>query len=608
MTVKENHTILSRATIRAIVITALVAVAAVFSTQNTGVAFGSCPYTPNSGDQADLWFDMGSEDTYFTDAEWPGLEVKTFSLKGPFRGDINIRTYTGWGLTTSTTSSKISCTTAQSYTVTKNAESMPIYLKRCNWGDHTSLQFGITHERKCILNAGQSNIYPMIITESDMEGTPLTYSTGGEDGRGTQNTATTTETTYTPPEKPEKLVLEKNAAGCDATGSLDSSLAITYVYGEERGPTTLNVSWSRVPTAQKYCIHIQHSDPSTVPEGVAEFPEEGWTVWAHESFINIDASGAEIGGDDFPGFYAGGEYLVTVQAIDDYGNYGPATSGALQTHQYKELGAVQNAAVYEDLFTLTGKVAVRWDAAPGQPKILQWRGEDDVIVEWREDGQDYSPERTVSMYYAAAYEGAPFVAYTPRLTPDTNYTFRITPKRINMPDGDPVEVVYRIRKLGPPTVNIRRLEFTGIHWLSIFLESDRALDTTLVSVRLESGQVMEYSNERGSYRWVFNITMQPPGETCVKVTGIVGIGEDAVTGQWSDETCIEKQPDTTTSVGRFQQAATRVAEQLKKAGILPGQGATKVKTGPAWPALYFGAFRVAEVVQENEVPLISTTK
>ena len=187
MTVKENRTILSRATIRAIAITALVAVAAVFSTQNTGVAFGSCPYTPSPGDQADLWLDMNGEDTYFTDAEWPGLEVKTFSLKGPFRGDVNIRTYRDWGLTTSTTSSEITCTTAQSYTVTKNAESMPIYLKRCNWGDYTSLQFGITHERKCILNAGQSNIYPMIITESDMEGTFLTYTTGGEDGTGNQN-------------------------------------------------------------------------------------------------------------------------------------------------------------------------------------------------------------------------------------------------------------------------------------------------------------------------------------------------------------------------------------------------------------------------------------
>ena len=184
MTVKENQTILSRATIRAITITALVAVAAVFSTQNTGVAFGSCPYTPSPGDQADLWLDMNGEDTYFTDAEWPGLEVKTFSLKGPFRGDINIRTYTGWGLTTSTTSSEISCTTAQSYTAIKNTESMPIYLKRCNWGDYTSLQFGITHERKCILNGTQSNIYPMLITESDMEGTPLTYTTGGEDGTG----------------------------------------------------------------------------------------------------------------------------------------------------------------------------------------------------------------------------------------------------------------------------------------------------------------------------------------------------------------------------------------------------------------------------------------
>ena len=215
MTVKENHTILSRATIRAITITALVAVAAVFSTQNTGVAFGSCPYTPSPGDQADLWLDMNGEDTYFTDAEWPGLEVKTFSLKGPFRGEVNIRTYNDWGLTTSTTSSEISCTTAQSYTAIKNTESMPIYLKRCNWGDHTSLQFGITHERKCILNGTQSYIYPMLITESDMEGTPLTYTTGGEDGRGTQNTATTTETTYTPimpQRRKDKCILQARQA------------------------------------------------------------------------------------------------------------------------------------------------------------------------------------------------------------------------------------------------------------------------------------------------------------------------------------------------------------------------------------------------------------
>ena len=92
------------------------------------------------------------------------------------------------------------------------------------------------------------------------------------------------------------------------------------------------------------------------------------------------------------------------------------------------------------------------------------------------------------------------------------------------------------------------------------------------------------------WNWLENIFMPPPGEICVKVLGVVGTGEDAITGQWSDETCIVRQPDTTTSVGRFQQAATRAAEQLKKAGILPGQGATKVKTGPAWPALYLGVF------------------
>ena len=333
MSVKENRTILSRATIRAIVITALVAVAAVFSTQNTGVVFGSCPYTPNSGDQADLWLDMGSQDTYFTDAEWPGYGIKTFSLKGPFRGEVNIRTYTGWGLTTSTTSSEISCTTAQSYTVTKSTESMPIYLKRCNWGGNTSLQFGITHERKCILNGTQSYIYPMLITNSDMEGTPLTYTTGGEDGRGTQNdedtTATTTETD--PPPEREIAVIDVNAIGCNATGTLKNELALPAFYGGQIGPTKLKLLWEYAPPAVRYCIHVKNTNPNATQL----FPEEGWEVPMFGTWFSMSSHQVEIGGDDFPGFYAGGEYVVTFQAMDVYGNYGPASSRTVQTHQYK---------------------------------------------------------------------------------------------------------------------------------------------------------------------------------------------------------------------------------------------------------------------------------
>ena len=377
MTVKENRTILSRATIRAIAITALVAVAAVFSTQNAGVAFGSCPYTPSPGDQADLWLDMNGEDTYFTDAEWPGLEVKTFSLKGPFRGEVNIRTYNDWGLTTSTTSSKITCTTAQSYTAIKNTESMPIYLKRCNWGDNTSLQFGITHERKCILNAGQSNIYPLLITESDMEGTFLTYTTGGEDGRGTQNTATTTETD--PPPERENLVIDVNAPGCTATGILKNSLAVKGLHGQEIGPTNLDMWWKGTPQAYKYCMRIHHANPAVVPDGVGEFPEQGWAVSISTSWRSLDHYGAEIGGDDFPGFYPGGSFVVTVQAIDRDGNYGPADSHTIQTHHSAELGAVQNLRAFERSYAKTGHVSLRWDAAPGQPQKTQWHGVDSSI-------------------------------------------------------------------------------------------------------------------------------------------------------------------------------------------------------------------------------------
>ena len=614
MTVKENRKILSRATIRALTITALVAVAAVFSTQNTGVAFGECLYQPNSGDQADLWLDMGSEDTYFTDAEWPNATVKTFSLDGPFRGDVNIWTYEDWGLTTSTTSSDITCTTAQWYTVNKNAESMPIYLKRCNWGETANLQFGITHERKCILNGTQSNIYPLLITESDMEGTFLTYSTGGEDGTGNQNDEDTTDTTTTtetdPPPERENLVIDVNAPGCTATGTLKSSLAVTGLNGQEIGPTKLDMWWNRTPEAYNYCIRIKHANPASVPAGVGEFPEQGWAVSISTSWRHMNTHGAEIGGDDFSGFYAGGSFVVTVQGIDIDGNYGPADTHTMETHHSAELGAVRNLRAFERSYSETGQVSLQWDAAPGQPQHMQWHDSDSYILEWREDGQQYSPERTK---YSSQGSGnfffkPPFGMSTPVLTPDTNYHFRVTPRRINMPDGDPAEVFYRTRALGPATITIGKVDVTGKVWMTVYVATDRSIQQMLISVRWENGQVMEYTTEGGGWSWLERISMPPPGEICVKVLGVVGAGEDAVTGQWSDETCVVRQLDTTTSVGRFQQTATRAAEQLKKAGILPGQGATKVKTGPAWPALYFGAVRVAEVVQENEVPLISTTK
>ena len=235
---------------------------------------------------------------------------------------------------------------------------------------------------------------------------------------------------------------------------------------------------------------------------------------------------------------------------------------------------------------------------------------DSYIIEWREEHQEYSPERSKNTgeSFNNYWTTAPFGSSTPVLKADTLHYIRVTPQRINMPDGDPAEVSYRTRSFGPATVTIRKVEVTSAVWMYVYVETDRSIQQMLISVRSGDGQVREYTTDGGGSNWLETIYLPPPGEICVKVLGVVGTDEDAVTGQWSDETCIVRQPDTTTSVGRFQQAATRVAEQLKKAGILPGQGATKVKTGPAWPALYFGAFRVAEVVQENEVPLVSTTK
>ena len=181
MIIRKTSTHLPRTTVRAVVIMALIAVAAALSTHHVAVASAECPYQPNPGDQADLWLNMGGEDIYFTDAEWPSQSVKTFSLDGPFRGDVNIWTF-DWGITTSTNPDHFPCKKKQYYTVNKNVDSMPIYLKRCNNGLSASLNFGVTYQRKCIANAGQSITHPMFITETAPEATFLSFNTGGENG------------------------------------------------------------------------------------------------------------------------------------------------------------------------------------------------------------------------------------------------------------------------------------------------------------------------------------------------------------------------------------------------------------------------------------------
>ena len=485
----------------------------------------TCHYTQTPGGTRDLTMKQQQVTT------WAQGDTYSFTFGGPYTGPVTISSSAG---IEANAHQNFSCGSgSQTITVQKGAGPGEVHMRRCD-EQQNQIQF-TTRVNAC---GGQStatykwSLAAAIATE-DIE-------PPAQPSQPSQSTAPAP--VY---QVPETLVLDKNSPGCAATGQLKSSLAVAYVMGEELGPSMLNIWWQGPSEAVTYCVRIRHADPATVPDGVSGFPEAGWNATAHESWRSMQTYGAEIGGPDFPGFYPGGSFVVSVQGIDAAGDYGPAASRTLQTHDQAELGAVRSARAYEPAYATTGSVTVEWRAAPGQPQQLQEQHTDDAIVEWHEDGGSYSTNQTVGMHYYGEFTTRPpFQAFPPQLKPDTLYHFRITPTRTNMPNGDPVEVSYRTRAFGPATITISRVDVDGMVWMRTYVRASRGVDQLLMRVRLEDDQVREHTLDGGGSDWMATTPLPPPGESCVSVAGVVGTGDDAVTGPWSAETCANRdEPD-----------------------------------------------------------------
>ena len=106
-----------------------------------------CGYSPSPQDTLDLWADLGEPTQNFTNEEWRPSEVKTFSLTGPYVGPVTIWS-TGSGTVTNTTTPNISCQQYQRYTIEKGSGNVPLYVKRCDAEEKTTIRFFIAHPYK----------------------------------------------------------------------------------------------------------------------------------------------------------------------------------------------------------------------------------------------------------------------------------------------------------------------------------------------------------------------------------------------------------------------------------------------------------------------------
>ena len=141
---------------------------------------------------------------------------------------------------------------------------------------------------------------------------------------------------------------------------------------------------------------------------------------------------------------------------------------------------------------------LRWGAAPGQPQTYQTKNTDYFIFEWREESQEYSLERTKNPGpgFPTHVDVATDLGETsPILNADTLYYFRVTPRRTNMPDGDPAEIAYRTLPAEPPRIYIHGVTFIGQSLIrpEIYINDRRNLQQILTSIRLENGEVIEYT-------------------------------------------------------------------------------------------------------------------
>ena len=418
------------------------------------LAQGSCPYAQT---------DLASTDLGFTIARamnWSTGNVNAFRMEGPYVGGLGISAVGG---TKVSTSDGFGCSSGtQSLSITKGTGPVDLFASKCD-PDETKLEFRITMPDQCDRNGGRVQSTSRFKWRggeegADDDGNAQPPANGNQPGTETGNEPRPPTTTpYVPT---ETMQLDPNTPGCEITGTENPALAFRTMNAGQDGPRHLNVGWttSEEMEAIRFCMRIEHKFPEQVPNGVADFPEDGFKVSWMRSWLSTHRRyrtfGMKVGGDDFPGMYPGATYIVSMLAIGNDGDYGPASSAEVSSSSLESLGSVTQVHASQPYSFDPDVVKLRWQGAAGHPRFLYPSEGTTVTIEWKEAGNSYSPERMeevkpnngYQVLPSALYWGEPRIWYSwsvRSLEMGKTYTFRLIPKSPNYGDGPPAEITYR---------------------------------------------------------------------------------------------------------------------------------------------------------------------
>ena len=474
-------------------------------------------------------------------------EANPFLLTGSYIGQVSI--LPGVGAAVSTSKSDLSCNKAgHSIAFNKSTPSVSIWVLRCSSRAH--IRITTRKPAICILmeSTGESITTPP----------PPSYWTPGSEVKISKPSANIPflpipeETQQTPdpnnqapnPQAPKQTVnINSISPPCDTTGQLLPDLTMRTVGATDYGPRHLAIAWSTELTVipHAFCITIEHLDPNSVPPGIDTFPTTGFIAGWQETWkrrLTYWVHGATIGGNNLPGMYPGGTYLLHIQALEANGDYGPRMTAQATTNPLETLGPVTNPKAWEKPQSRIGSVSISWEAGNGHDSILDLQLGETVTVEWRQQGETYSSDRITQAYTYNGSQaiGPTFRAFLPRLEPDTEYTFRFIPKKVNLNDGPPTEVTYQTRKLqAPPAPEITEMYFDL--WLRLNINLPVGVDALKVYVRSGTDNTV-IDAQGGTYNFIMRINIPYYyQENCVMIAGIIGTGHDAIEGPKSDEVC-----------------------------------------------------------------------
>ena len=321
----------------------------------------------------------------------------------------------------------------------------------------------------------------------------------------------------------------------EPTGSEEISLEVDYLMLDEVGPYHVLAWWPTVQGAQHFRVVVEAQ--GTPRAGAGTLPAAGWKVPYGASYAGRMHS--IVFGGEGTGLWPGGTYQVRVQAIGPNGDYGPMSEAkTVTTYHATELGAVTNIRASERQGGQAGFVTINWDRSPGQDSSLRDR-QDSVVVQYKKAGESYIASRTARVDRHGGGLRTPLKAFTPRLEQSTEYCFRITPKRVNMPDGEPAELCYTTRELQPPPKpTIENIERSG-GWLAINFKTNVVFDSVKVLLTAEGNTMTRTIEEEGyAYSSYIRIGAIPTNRSyCIQLTGFVGDGASKLEGEPSDEVC-----------------------------------------------------------------------